>query len=68
MARSTGRVKFWQDEKGFGFVLPDDGSEEVFVHRTGLAGQLTMLVKEQKVSYEAVDGKKGPKAVNVEVL
>lgn len=69
--RVTGKVKFFSDEKGFGFIRPDDGSDEVFVHRTDL-GTLNMLITDQKVSYELVDSKQrkgnGKKAANVELV
>jgi CspA family cold shock protein len=69
--RVTGKVKFFSDEKGFGFIRPDDGGDEVFVHRTDL-GSLTMLITDQRVSYELVDSKSrkgnGKKAANVELV
>jgi cold shock protein len=67
----TGKVKFFSDPRGFGFVTPDDGGPEVFVHRTDLKGPLHILRTDQAVSYELVDsgnGKgTGKKAVNVEL-
>jgi CspA family cold shock protein len=64
-----GRVKFFNDEKGFGFIRPDDGSEEVFVHRTDLASSLNILLTDQAVTYDLATtiGKKGngKKAANV---
>jgi CspA family cold shock protein len=68
----TGRVKFFSDEKGFGFIRPDDGSAEVFVHRTDLTGSLNVLLADQAVSYELVDSGSskgnGKKASNVELV
>lgn len=70
--RATGKVKFFSDEKGYGFIRPDDGSIEVFVHRTDLANPLNMLIADQAVSYDLVDAtsKKGngKKAGNVELV
>lgn len=67
--RQTGTVKFYNDEKGFGFIKPDDGGADVFVHvsaieRSGL-GQLTQGAR---ISFETEPDKrgKGPKAVNLE--
>lgn len=66
--RVTGVVKFFSDLKGFGFILPDGGGDEVFVHKTNLSRPLTILHNGQKVAYDLVEniGKgNGKKAVNV---
>jgi len=60
-----GTVKFFNDGKGFGFITPDDGGKDVFVHANGLNG--TSLNEGDKVSYEVEEGKKGLNAVNVSV-
>lgn len=57
-----GTVKFFNETKGFGFIKPDDGGAEVFVHATGLVDKIT---QDDRVSYEVQDGKKGKNAVNV---
>ena len=70
--RVTGKVKFFSDVKGFGFLMPDDGSDEVFVHRTDLARSLNILLTDQRVSYDLVDSGNqkgtGKKASNVELV
>jgi CspA family cold shock protein len=63
---ATGTVKWFSDEKGFGFITPDDGGKDLFVHHTGINGDgYRSLTDGAKVSYEAEAGDKGPKAVNV---
>jgi CspA family cold shock protein len=69
--RVHGKVKFFSDEKGFGFIRPDAGGDEVFVHRTDLDNSLNMLIADQAVSYELIEsGKKGngKKAAKVQLL
>ena len=64
---ATGTVKWFSDEKGFGFITPDDDSKDVFVHYTGIATQgFRSLEESTRVSYDAESGDKGPKAVNVQ--
>jgi len=61
----TGVVKFFNNEKGFGFIRHDDSNSETFVHVSALRDQ----VKENdRVEFETHEGKKGPNAVNVRVL
>jgi CspA family cold shock protein len=63
---ATGTVKWFSDEKGFGFITPDEGAKDLFVHHTGIDGQgFKSLDEGAKVSYDAEAGDKGPKAVNV---
>jgi CspA family cold shock protein len=66
---ATGTVKWFSDDKGFGFITPDDGGRDLFVHFTGVTGDgYRSLAEGTKVSYEAEEGPKGPKAVNVTKL
>ncbi|KQT66145.1 MULTISPECIES: cold-shock protein [unclassified Aureimonas] len=65
----TGTVKFFNTEKGFGFIKPDNGGADIFVHISAVqASGLSGLVENQKVSYDTEPDKrgKGPKAVNLE--
>ena len=61
-----GTVKWFSQEKGYGFIRPDDGSEDVFVHHTGIAGEGFKTLEEgDKVTYEVTEGRKGLQAANV---
>lgn len=62
---NNGTVKFFNESKGFGFITPDDGGKDIFVHANGLNG--TSLYEGDKVSYDTEEGKKGLNAINVEV-
>ena len=64
---SQGTVKWFNEKKGFGFITPDDGSEELFIHHSNIAGEgFKTLAEGQKVSFDVVDGEKGPQAANVQ--
>jgi CspA family cold shock protein len=66
---ATGTVKWFNDQKGFGFITPDDPGKDLFVHKDGIAGDgYRSLSEGAKVSYDAESGEKGPKAVNVQAL
>ena len=62
---SQGTVKFFNNSKGFGFIAPDGGDKDVFVHKNGLTDQIT---EGDKVSYDVEEGQKGLNAVNVKVI
>jgi CspA family cold shock protein len=63
---SRGTVKWFDGEKGYGFIRPDDGGEDVFVHHTGIAGSgFKSLDEGEKVTYEVAQGRRGPQAENV---
>jgi cold shock protein len=62
----TGVVKFFNESKGYGFIVDDESKKEIFVHITGLNG-ITIRENDQ-VQYEVVDGKKGLNAVKVQKL
>ena len=60
-----GTVKFFNENKGFGFIKPDDSAEDIFVHSSGLIDDIR---ENDKVEYEVERGKKGMNAVNVKVI
>ena len=61
---ASGKVKFFNDEKGFGFITPDDGGKDIFVHISGVEGG-GPLQEGDSVSYEIGEGQKGPCAIEV---
>jgi CspA family cold shock protein len=63
--QKTGTVKFFNMTKGFGFITPDNGGKDIFVHVTAIQGGKT-LNEGQKVTFEVVQGTKGPEAKNVQ--
>ena len=66
---ASGTVKWFNDEKGFGFISPDDGSKDLFVHQSAIVGEgFRSLSEGAKVSFEAEEGDKGPRAVNVQTV
>jgi cold shock protein len=66
---AEGVVKWFNDEKGFGFITPDEGGKDLFVHFSGISGGgFRSLEEGARVSYDAEAGDKGPKAVNVQKI
>jgi len=63
---ATGKVKWFDSSKGFGFIAPDDGSKDVFAHHTAIAGDgYKSLQENQAVTYDVTEGAKGPQASNI---
>ena len=63
---ATGKVKWFDSTKGFGFIAPDDGSKDVFAHHSGIAGDgYKSLQEDQAVTYDVTEGAKGPQASNI---
>ncbi|MBD0338542.1 MAG: cold-shock protein [Thermoleophilia bacterium] len=66
---ATGTVKWFSDEKGYGFITPDDGSKDVFVHFSSIQGEgFRSLAEGAKVEYEVTEGAKGPQASDVKLV
>jgi CspA family cold shock protein len=66
---ATGTVKWFNDAKGFGFITPQDGSKDVFVHHSSILGSgFKSLAEGQQVQFEVQQGPKGPNATNVQPL
>jgi CspA family cold shock protein len=68
MAQSKGTVKFFNSQKGFGFITPDSGKKDLFVHVNSLEGGTNNLSEGQNVEYDEEEGRKGPEAKNVRGL
>ena len=66
---ATGTVKWFNPEKGFGFITPEDGSADVFVHFSAISGEGYRNLEEgQKVEFDVTQGQKGPQAESVRVV
>jgi len=66
---ATGTVKWFSNDKGYGFITPDDGGQDLFVHHTAIAESgFKTLAEGAKVEFEVTQGPKGPQATDVQVI
>ena len=65
MSQQTGIVKWFNETKGFGFIMPDDGGKDVFAHVNDVRTEGGTLSENQRVTFEVVQGRKGPQASNI---
>ncbi len=66
---ATGSVKWFSEQKGYGFITPEDGTKDLFVHYSNITGEgFKTLQDGQKVEYDVTEGRKGPEATNVHAV
>ena len=66
---ATGTVKWFNDAKGYGFIAPEDGGKDLFVHHTSIAGDgFKSLSENARVEFESREGQKGPEAIDVKLV
>lgn len=66
-SKKEGKIKFYNEQKGYGFIVDSASEEEVFFHRSKVHGELTRKDQDKIVTYEVTEGKKGPEATNVKL-
>jgi cold shock protein len=68
LGKSKGTIKFFNSQKGFGFITPENGGKELFVHANNVQGDTNALREGQKVEYVEGQGRKGPEAIEVSLV
>ena len=68
VSKKQGTIKFFNMQKGFGFIVPDEGGKDLFVHANNVEGDVNSLREGQRVAYVEGPGRKGPEATQVDLL